>query len=135
MTILLWATHDETQVCNVTQFVWTTMFLDGISVIKKKKKLALHSFELMHHYPGYCICIRSNYTLSSSFYRQSNGWHGTTRQLCELYFLNDLYSLRNCLLCFLPVNWALINWSIDWAIDGSIESKRFGWKKSYTFKK
>jgi hypothetical protein len=33
------------------------------------------------------------------------------------------------------VKWALINWSIDWAIDGSIGSRRYAWiKMSHNFK-
>ena len=89
-----------------------------------QKTLALHSFALMHQYPEYCICIPNTSTLSNSFQRQSNGWHGYA---CPHHAscVNCFFLMRiKCLLCFLSVNWALIDWSIDCAIDGSVRSKR-----------
>ena len=84
------------------------------------KKLALHSFALMHQYPGYCICIPNNSTMSTSFQRQSNCWHGYILVVLVLHHascVNCIFLMtRKCLLCFLSVNWALINRSVDCAM-------------------
>jgi hypothetical protein len=94
---------------------------------KKIKTTALHLFALMHQYLGYCICIQNNSTLSSSFQRQSNCWHGYILVVLVLHHascVNCIFLMtRKGLLCFLSVNWALINRSIDCAMMDQLAPK------------
>ena len=72
------------------------------------------------------VVVMAGSLLSQSYIMQSSG----------LYLRNDSFSSRNCLLCLLPVNQALINLWIDQVTDGSIGSKKYRWiKKSYMFTK
>ena len=142
LTILLQATHYETYICGVMFVVWATMCLDGRSALKI---IITSPPPIWTHVTASGILYTKQQVLSVQLLLEMKQWFAwpnphcagpTSCQLCELYFLNDLYFPRKCLLCFHSMNQALINWSIDQAIDGSIGSKSFGWiKKSYIFTK